>query len=61
MYQFVRQNTPSHHVKEHNEDSLPSVSSPANDLDCKLRNGDCVVKFFSFNLACSYIIYFFSI
>ena len=41
----MRQNVPSLHVKMHNEDSLPSVSFPANDLDCTLRNGDYVVKF----------------
>lgn len=43
IYRFVRQNVPSLHVNEYNEDSLPSISSPANDLDCALRNGDYVV------------------
>ncbi|KAJ9680403.1 hypothetical protein PVL29_019664 [Vitis rotundifolia] len=43
IYRFVRQNVASFHVKEHNEDSLPSISSPANDLDCTLRNGDYVI------------------
>uniref|UniRef100_A0A5B7AJ85 DNA helicase n=2 Tax=Davidia involucrata TaxID=16924 RepID=A0A5B7AJ85_DAVIN len=43
IYRFVRQDLPPLDGKANEGDSLSSVSSPINDLDCTLKRGDYVI------------------
>lgn len=43
VYRFVCQDMPSHSLNASDGESLSSVSSSANFLDCTLRSGDYVV------------------